>query len=49
MVADWHALSTRYMDPSNIKQDIFEVVADYISGGIDPNECTFYVQSHVRK
>ncbi|MCE1245164.1 MAG: tryptophan--tRNA ligase [Firmicutes bacterium] len=47
MVADWHALSTRYMDPSNIKQDIFEVVADYISGGIDPNECTFYVQSHV--
>ncbi|MCD4783517.1 MAG: tryptophan--tRNA ligase [Candidatus Eremiobacteraeota bacterium] len=47
MVADWHALSTRYMHPETIKQDIFEVIADYISGGIDPEKCTFYLQSHV--
>jgi len=46
-VADWHALSTRYMHTENIKQDIFEVVTDYISGGVDPDRCTFYIQSHV--
>jgi len=47
MVADWHALSTRYMKPESIKDDIFEVVADYISGGVDPKKCTFYLQSHI--
>jgi len=47
MVADWHALSTGYMHPGNIKRNVFEVVADYISGGIDPDKCTFYLQSHV--
>ncbi|MCM8817577.1 MAG: hypothetical protein NC913_08745, partial [Candidatus Omnitrophica bacterium] len=24
MIADWHALSTEYMNPSNIKSNIFE-------------------------
>jgi tryptophanyl-tRNA synthetase len=47
MVADWHALSTRYMDPGSVRQDIFEVVVDYISGGVDPDKCTFYVQSQI--
>jgi tryptophanyl-tRNA synthetase len=47
MVADWHALSTAYMNTENIKKDIFEVVVDYISGGVDPDKCTFYVQSQV--
>lgn len=47
MVADWHALSTSYMNPEIIKQNVFEVVADYISGGIDPDKCTFYLQSHI--
>lgn len=47
MVADWHALSTRYMSPGNMKQDIFDVIVDYISGGVNPEKCTFYLQSHV--
>lgn len=47
MVADWHALSTRYMNPETIKEDIAQVVADYISGGVNPDKCTFYLQSHV--
>ncbi len=47
MVADWHALSTRYMDPDSIKNDIYQIMIDYISGGVNPDKCTFYVQSHV--
>lgn len=46
-VADWHALSTLYMNPASIAQDSFEVVADYISGGVDPEKCVFYRQSSV--
>jgi tryptophanyl-tRNA synthetase len=47
MIADWHALSTGYMDPGNIRQNIFEVIVDYLAGGINPDKCTFYVQSHI--
>ena len=47
MVADWHALSTSYMNPGEIKNNVFEVIVDYISGGIDPDKCTFFLQSHV--
>ncbi|MFP4498550.1 MAG: tryptophan--tRNA ligase, partial [Vulcanimicrobiota bacterium] len=47
MVADWHALSTRYMSPDTIKKDIHNVVIDYIAGGVNPEKCTFYIQSKV--
>jgi len=47
MVADWHALTTAYKDPSEIKGLIHELVIDYLAGGVDPEKCTFYVQSDV--
>lgn len=47
MVADWHALTTGYMKPGEIKENVHQVIIDYISGGVDPEKCTFYIQSHV--
>jgi tryptophanyl-tRNA synthetase len=47
MIADWHALTTSYRQPHEIRGHIREVVLDYLAGGVDPSRCTFYVQSDV--
>ncbi|MCD8377471.1 MAG: tryptophan--tRNA ligase [Candidatus Gastranaerophilales bacterium] len=44
-VADWHALTTKYDKTSELKQDILNVVMDWLACGIDPNKSTIYVQS----
>ena len=46
-VADWHALTTKYDQTENIQQHIREMVADWISAGIDPEESIIFVQSDV--
>lgn len=46
-MADWHALSTAFMESSHIAENTIEVALDYIASGLDPEKCTFYVQSHV--
>ena len=46
-VADWHALTTKYDCTENLKNDIRDVVIDWLSSGIDPNLSTIYLQSLV--
>ena len=46
-VADWHALTTKYDKTETMKQDILDVVMDWLAAGIDPNKATIYVQSLV--
>ncbi|MBP7212107.1 tryptophan--tRNA ligase [bacterium] len=46
-VADWHALTTKFDDTKNLKQDVTDVVIDWLSCGLDPNKCTIYVQSMI--
>jgi tryptophanyl-tRNA synthetase len=46
-VADWHALTTDYNDPSNIVGNSLEVAADWIAAGLDPEKSTIFVQSLV--
>ena len=46
-VADWHALTTKYDKTENMKQDVIDVVMDWLACGIDPNKATIYVQSLV--
>lgn len=47
MIADWHALSSEYADPRNIKENIFQVAVDYISCGLDPEKSVVFIQSWV--
>lgn len=47
MIADWHALMSEYEDPTLIKDNIINCVADWISCGIDPQKSTIFVQSEV--
>lgn len=46
-VADWHALTTKYAETENLRQDVKDVVIDWLASGLDPNVCTIYVQSLV--
>ena len=46
-VADWHALTTKYDKTDDLRQNILEVVMDWLACGIDPEKSTIYVQSLV--
>ncbi len=46
-VADLHALTTSYEQEISIKNNTYEVVADLIASGIDPDKSTLFVQSYL--
>jgi tryptophanyl-tRNA synthetase len=46
-VADWHALTSEYANTSGIADSAYEMVADWIAAGLDPEKSTFFVQSLV--
>jgi len=43
-VADWHALTTGYEDTGEYKNNITEIVADWISTGLNPTKSVFFLQ-----
>jgi len=46
-VADWHALTTHYDDPSIIEKSTWDMVIDWLAAGIDPAQSTLFIQSKV--
>jgi len=46
-VADWHALTTHYDDPSIIETSTWDMVIDWLAAGIDPSQATLFIQSKV--
>src|SRR5208282_4795245 len=46
-VADWHALTTDYADPSAVKTNSIEVATDRLAAGLDPERSVLFIQSHV--
>jgi tryptophanyl-tRNA synthetase len=48
-VADWHALTSDYADPSNVRQSTFDAVADWIAAGLDPVRSAIFLQSAVKE
>ncbi|HET9265237.1 MAG TPA: tryptophan--tRNA ligase [Vicinamibacterales bacterium] len=46
-VADWHALTSEYADTSEIVANAYDMVADWIAAGLDPERSTLFVQSLV--
>lgn len=46
-VADLHALTSDWQDPSNIATFTEEMVLDWCAAGLDPTKCTIYRQSDV--
>ncbi len=46
-VADWHALTTHYEDPSVIEDSVWDMVIDWLAAGVDPVQATLFIQSRV--
>ena len=46
-IADWHALTTDYADPSKVKENSVDVLLDWLAAGLDPEKCVMFIQSHV--
>jgi len=46
-VADWHMLTTGYENTLNLRQDTWEMVADWLACGLDPHKATFFIQSRL--
>jgi tryptophanyl-tRNA synthetase len=46
-VVDWHALTTDYADPKDVRENVLEVATDWLAAGIDPKRSTLFIQSLV--
>jgi len=53
-IVDWHALTTPggggaigYENVSGLTASVMEMAADWIAGGLDPERCAIFIQSHV--
>jgi tryptophanyl-tRNA synthetase len=46
-VADWHALTSDYADTSEIVANAYDMAADWIAAGLDPERSTLFIQSLV--
>jgi tryptophanyl-tRNA synthetase len=49
MIADWHALTSDYADPSGLRDNMREMAADWFAAGIDPQRSVVFVQSLVKQ
>src|SRR3990172_11651345 len=45
-VVDLHAITTPY-DPGSLKQNVKDVILDYLAAGLDPEKCLIEIQSRV--
>ncbi|NVM23130.1 MAG: tryptophan--tRNA ligase [Desulfobacterales bacterium] len=48
-IADWHALTSDYDTTAPIRGYIMDVFIDWLSAGLSPGKCTFFVQSHIKE
>jgi tryptophanyl-tRNA synthetase len=46
-VADWHALTTHYDDPSVIERSTWDMLVDWLAAGVDHSRSTLFIQSRV--
>jgi tryptophanyl-tRNA synthetase len=45
-IADYHSLTT-HPKPKDLRENIKNVLVDYLAAGLDPNKCSIYIQSDV--
>ena len=48
-IVDWHALTTDYQKPGEIRANVRNVLMDWLSVGIVPEKSTVFVQSRVKE
>ncbi len=48
-IADWHMLTTGYADTSELKDNRFQMMLDWLACGLDPEKSTLFVQSAIKE
>lgn len=48
-IADWHALTSEYANPAIIRESTRDIIMDWMSVGLDPEVCTFFIQSSIKE
>jgi len=48
-IADWHALTSDYANTEIIKESTYDIIMDWISVGLDPEQSTFFIQSDIKE
>ena len=48
-IADWHALTSEYEYTEIIKKSTIDIIIDWISIGLNPEESVFFVQSSIKE
>jgi tryptophanyl-tRNA synthetase len=46
-VADWHALTTHYEDPTIVPASVWDMVVDWLAAGVNPKQARLFIQSKV--
>lgn len=46
-IVDWHALMSNYSESENTRQSCIDVLLDWLSVGLDPEQSCIFIQSHV--
>lgn len=47
MIADWHALTTDYSDTGKLKENVKDMLIDWLAVGISPEKSTIFLQSDI--
>lgn len=47
-IADYHSITEDY-DPKEKREQIYNLMADYLAAGLDPKKCTLFIQSDVQE
>ena len=46
-IADWHALTSDYADPSSIAENTLQITIDFLASGLDPAKSVLFQQSQI--
>ncbi|GAA5502462.1 tryptophan--tRNA ligase 2 [Deinococcus xinjiangensis] len=47
LLADVQAMTDNFADPQKVRQNVYEVMLDYLAVGLDPSAVTFMIQSQI--
>jgi tryptophanyl-tRNA synthetase len=48
-VADWHAFTSEYSSTEGIRENITDMMIDWLAAGLDPQKSTLFVQSAIKE
>jgi tryptophanyl-tRNA synthetase len=48
-IADWHALTSDYENPSQIQYNSRQMMIDWLGVGLSPDKSTLFIQSHIKE